>query len=450
MIELAYFTFLCVCFWLFSRFPLRISVGTSVLVGELFLPVAATKVPLLLLDKEAIIALALLFFGLKKIWSSSHAPHWKWIDFPMILWCVVPFFSSWSNDLGFYDGVYGIIQRFLHWGVFYFLGAWTYGQHSGLLQIEELLWKGGLLYVPFCLYELRFSPQLHRILYGYHQHSFQQMMRYEGYRPMVFMSHGLMVGMWLMASTLAGYSIALKKDLPISRYPVFLMLFLGMIALTLFIKSFLAATLLCLAILGLALGHKRKTLWVPYGLMTASVGYGILRALQIWSGKSLIDLATQIYGSERAQSLEFRLLNENLLIKKAWERLWLGWGGWNRGSIFSPEMQKIVSTYDGLWTIALSENGLVGLFSVSLIFALPSIFLLKGLFGTKESQSRSITVLSFSILMTSFMVDNLFNALINPFFILICGALSRQSTLSKPVLENESTNALRYGHLEAQ
>ena len=52
---------------------------------------------------------------------------------------------------------------------------------------------GGLLYVPLCLFEIRMSPQLHKLVYGFHQHIFAQTFRFEGWRPTVFLQHGLAV-----------------------------------------------------------------------------------------------------------------------------------------------------------------------------------------------------------------------------------------------------------------
>ena len=56
---------------------------------------------------------------------------------------------------------------------------------------------GGLIYVPLCLFEVRMSPQLHNMVYGFAQHSFGQTVRGGGWRPMVFMQHGLAVGLFM-------------------------------------------------------------------------------------------------------------------------------------------------------------------------------------------------------------------------------------------------------------
>ena len=63
----------------------------------------------------------------------------------------------------------------------------------------------GLVYVPFCLFEVKQSPQLHVIVYGYMPHDFGQQVRFGGYRPMVFLGHGLLVAFFMStAMILAG------------------------------------------------------------------------------------------------------------------------------------------------------------------------------------------------------------------------------------------------------
>lgn len=58
----------------------------------------------------------------------------------------------------------------------------------------------GLIYTVPMLYEIRMSPQLHTIFYGYFPHSFGQQARGGGFRPVVFMGHGLLVGFLRLSS----------------------------------------------------------------------------------------------------------------------------------------------------------------------------------------------------------------------------------------------------------
>ena len=83
--------------------------------------------------------------------------------------------------------------------------------HRALLVV---LLTAGLLYSLPTLVEVRLSPQLHRIVYGYFPHDWLQHLRGDGYRPLVFLSHGLVLSMFLCTSALAivAYMRAIDGD----------------------------------------------------------------------------------------------------------------------------------------------------------------------------------------------------------------------------------------------
>jgi hypothetical protein len=115
-------------------------------------------------------------------------------DLPMAVWCVCPMFSSLANDLGVYDGLSQSLEQTIVWGVPYWIGRAYFTDFKALRDLALGIVIGGLIYVPFCLVEMRFSPQWHTWSYGYFQHDFTQVFRFGGYRPVVFMEHGLAVG----------------------------------------------------------------------------------------------------------------------------------------------------------------------------------------------------------------------------------------------------------------
>src|SRR5438034_470584 len=76
---------------------------------------------------------------------------------------------------------------------------------SDLARFRDLgmgLVLGGLLYVPFCLWESKFFPNFHLRLYGFFPGDPNEALRAGGYRPVVFMSHGLMTSLWMVATAL--------------------------------------------------------------------------------------------------------------------------------------------------------------------------------------------------------------------------------------------------------
>ena len=65
----------------------------------------------------------------------------------------------------------------------------------------------GLIYSLLILFEVRMSPQLNRWFYGYFQSVWVQHIR-DGFRPAVFVSHGLAVGRFMFAAVLAAFALA--------------------------------------------------------------------------------------------------------------------------------------------------------------------------------------------------------------------------------------------------
>src|SRR5262249_41129920 len=70
-------------------------------------------------------------------------------------------------------------------------------------DILRVLVIAGLAYSPLMLFEIRMSPQLHILFYGYLPHKFIQTVRGEGFRPVVFLGHGLLVAFFAMTSFVA-------------------------------------------------------------------------------------------------------------------------------------------------------------------------------------------------------------------------------------------------------
>jgi len=90
------------------------------------------------------------------------------------------------------------------WGIPYAIGRIYCGDRAGLDDVAAAVVIGGLVYVPFCIFEMLTRPDLHALLYGSYQAPLRAAARYGGWRPMVFLRHGLMVAFWMAAALLAG------------------------------------------------------------------------------------------------------------------------------------------------------------------------------------------------------------------------------------------------------
>lgn len=212
-VPIAMFGWLPVVLLLFWLLPARRAVTVSFLLAWLFLPIASFKLAegIPLYDRMSATCVAALAGAL--LFDSSRVLGYRFslMDLPMLAWCLCGIPSSLSNNLGLYDGLATVFRSVVTWGLPYFIGRIYFGDREGLKELAIAMVIGGLLYVPLCLFEVRMSPQLHYWVYGYYQHEFAQTKRWGGFRPMVFMEHGLMVGMWMCMTTLTAMWLAYSR-----------------------------------------------------------------------------------------------------------------------------------------------------------------------------------------------------------------------------------------------
>lgn len=346
----------------------------------------------------------------------------SWIDLPMAVWCLVPFASSVTNGLGVYDGLSGIVNTTIVWGLPYFLGRLYFSDLEGLRELAIGIILGGLIYVPLCLYEIRMSPQLHNIVYGFHQHDFGQTKRFGGWRPVVFMQHGLAVGMWMATASLIGVWLWRAKTLRQIRGVPMALLVPVLLATAILCKSFGALVLLVGglgALFAVKMTRSKVAVWC---LILVVPVYLVARIGLRWDGAEAVDVIALV-SEERAASFATRLKNEILLVEKAMQRPIFGWGGWGRNRVFDDSGRDITIT-DSLWVIALGQHGLVGLVSVMGILLVPAAALIRRLTPPALSTPAYAPAAACVMTVLLYACDNLTNAMMNPVFLLVAGGLS--------------------------
>jgi hypothetical protein len=348
------------------------------------------------------------------------------LDLPILMWCVVPFFTSLSNSLGAYDGVSATLGRMTMWGLPYFIGRLYFYDRKSLAELAFGIFLGGLIYIPFCLWEVVMSPRLHRIIYGFHPHDFGQTKRGGGWRPVVFMQHGLMTAMWMVTAFLSGYQL-LRSGWLYEKFPLWKW-FWGPAIITLFItiilcKSTGALGLLLLGIVTLHVVHMTRWSLPVLLLLILPVLYVLSRGTGVWDGRNLIEAAGRIASPERTGSLAFRLENENILVIKAKERILLGWGGWGRSFVRDQE-GKPISVPDGLWILTFGQNGVIGLSALLTVMLLPPLLFLRLYPPANWRAPPAAALASFPLIMGLFTIDSLFNAMFNPLILILSGGLT--------------------------
>ena len=201
LIPLAMFGFIPVVFYLFVRFPAQRAVIISFVAAWLFLPQASYPIPSLPPYTKISAACYGILLG-TLIYDTPRFTTFKpgWLDIPMVIYCLCPIASQVTNGG---SPISPTINQIVTWGLPYFLGRLYVGNLEGLRQLAIGIFAGGLAYIPFTLIEGVKGPILHLMIYGVNAfEDWGQARRLGGWRPVVFMQHGLMVGLWMMTAAL--------------------------------------------------------------------------------------------------------------------------------------------------------------------------------------------------------------------------------------------------------
>lgn len=416
---------------LFLMLPSRRAVITGLIVAWLFLPVVEYEfkgIP----EYNKMTATSLSLFLATLLFEPNRVLAFrpKWIDLPIVVLCLCPVASSLTNGLGFYDGMSESNAQVIRWGLPYFLGRVYFNDYESMRELAFGIFIGGLVYLPFCWFEMKMSPQLHRIVYGYHQHGFMQTIRYGGYRPMVFLQHGLMAGMWMVTATLCG--LALWKSGVVRHIRgIPMWAFVGVLFVTtIMCRSSGAIVLLAVGLTAFTMVRYLRTSVALAVLAAVCILYITVRASGMWDGAQLVEMTRSVFGPARAQSVETRFYNEEALAARARQQALFGWGGWGRSRIHDERGRDITIT-DSLWIITLGTNGALGVGALLAVTLLPPLLLHRKAPTPWWIHPVVAPVACMAVVVTLWMVDNLLNAMFNPVYVVMLGGLAGLRPLSQ-------------------
>ena len=428
LVPLVLFGFIFVFLLLFAFLPPRRAAIASFLSAWLFMPVASYEIEGFPEYSKLFatcfgILLAVVIFDFKRL--IMFRP--KWHDLPIILWCLTPTASSIYNGLGVYDGFSESLSQTILWGVPYLIGRIYFTNWKELREFAIGIIISGLVYASFIIIEMRLSPQLHNWVYGAYQHKFDQTLRYGMWRPMVFMQHGLMLAFWVMTVTLLSLwmwrsnSIEYipvpftKKRLPFKYVAIFFLI------LTVLCVSANAWLWMMGGLAALLISDWLKRPIVILLMMLVIPGYIALNGLSVWPTELTIDFATGIFGEERAQSLEYRYYNEEMLTARARENWLFGWGGWGR-QIPRPEWGS-PAIPDSQWVIIFGKFGVWGLSVLLLLVFAPVLTFIFRYPPWIWRHPNIAPAAVMSIILVLYMYDFMLNAMVNPVFMVSAGGL---------------------------
>lgn len=298
-----------------------------------------------------------------------------------------------------------------------FLLARKYLAHPEAQQTLTIgLVIAGLLYSILALYEVRMSPQLSRMIYGYFPHDWRQHLRGGGYRPVVFLYHGLWLAIFFCGSFLAALSLwrssvgKIRTRWLIAAVWLLMVLVLSKGIGALGIGLFLGALIVFLPI--------RMQILCAAGLAATLLTYPMLRGAGWAPTETALRIAASV-DSAREASLRYRFDNEDILLERANLRPLFGWGGWGRNRVID-DRGRDVSTTDGYWVIAIGTKGWLGYLAEFGLLLIPMIYLglrWKGLGLTPATAGIAMAL-------TANMIDLIPNATLTPVTWLLAGALA--------------------------
>jgi hypothetical protein len=238
---------------------------------------------------------------------------------------------------------------------------------------------------------------------------------------MVFMQHGLAVAMWMVTSAMTAFWLwrckVVDKIMGIPMGWVCLVL----LATAAWDHSVGAAALMVVGLSVLWLtGVTKSSIWIVV-LTLAPPTWMVVRSTDYWNGRDLVHFIQQ-YDKRAAQSLAVRLASERVLADRALERPVYGWTAWHLYEGREETLNRGVP--DQMWIIAFGKYGLIGLISMTTALLLPVLVLAWRIPVRYWKHPGAAPAAALAMLLTLHMCDMLFNAMVNPIFILCAGGVT--------------------------
>ena len=329
------------------------------------------------------------------------------------------FFRGFIPGMRLYDAISVIMQQCI-FIIPFFLARHYLATADGHREILIGFVGAGLLYTLPVFIEVRLSPQLNVWIYGFFQHQFGQMMRAGGFRPIVFMSHGLLVAL-LMALCVAA-AAGLRRDGPSEQRGLMTGLTAFFFGLLILCKTYAALAYGIFMLAAVSLLRPRMLLLISATLAAITLTYPILRGSGIVPVDAMVERAAEL-NADRAQSLGFRFSNEDMLLERAQEKPAFGWGNWGRNQIRDPLNGDIVSVTDGRWIITIGTFGWLGYIAEFGLLCLPLIMLAWRARAGPAGAALTLSTATVALMFGMNLIDNLPNASLRPFTWMMCGAI---------------------------
>lgn len=329
----------------------------------------------------------------------------------------------------------------------FFLGRQFLRNAEDGAEILHVLVITGLAYSLPMLFEVRMSPQLHTWIYGYFPSGFEQEIRAGGFRPVVFLGHGLYVAFFAMTTTVAAATLWRTQTRIGGLASGWITAYLSFVLVLCKTGSALVYGAFLLPLVRWA--SPRLQLRMACVVVVTALTYPMLRVADVFPTTTIIEAASAV-DADRAASLKFRFDQEDQLLEHAWQRPWFGWGRFGRNRVYNGWEQRDSSVTDGTWIITMGVFGLVGFIAE---FGLLALAVFRTAMALKFAQTtrESAYLAALALIVTVNIVDLLPNSSLSPWTWLLAGALlGRAEALSAMARQRTALGTLNLPPMQIQ
>ena len=449
--NIVFYSWPLVVFWLLKRRPVNQAIFLSITLAILFLPYEfSLDLPLVPpLDRDTLTSLSLIvfLFLLRKKFRLFQPSATTMFIFGYLIAVVIS--SELNADpivlgarslpgLSHYDA-FSNVARTVLWLMPFFLGRYFLNNVKDMQAIFKMLVIMGLLYTLPMLIELRMSPQIHNWVYGYAANNFMQQVRGDGYRPVVFLGHGLSLAFWFSTCLIAAAALQ-KNKIRYSKFSSTKILCYMLLILVL-CKTWSALAYALVGILFITKLAPSKQIKLSMLFAALILLYPLSKTTGVFPDKEIVS-TIQGFSVERAESLQYRFENEDILLNHALERPYFGWNGWGRNRLYSDYDGKDITVTDGRWIIEFGINGAMGFLFYYAILLMPLYVAMKNVNYIQDEKDK-IYFSTLAFILAICIIDSVPNTGMGSMHLLFAGALLGQAELIKKqkyLLNNEKTN----------
>ena len=422
-----------IAIWLYRVKSIQAATLWTILGGFMFLPVRTEiDFPLIPpLGKDSVPVMA-AFVGIWLVKSKklSFTSNYGWVKWLLLLFVISPVITVLLNGdqiniggrtlfgLTNHDAISTVINQCLAI-LPLIMGRQFFRTYETQLLMFKTLVVAGLFYSILMLFEVRMSPQLHTWVYDYFPHSFGQQKRGGGFRPVVFMGHGLWVAFFAMVVLLS--AVALWKNGDKVRKLSSAKVSCYFLVVLVFCKSLASLLYGLFAFFLIRYTSSKNQVRMASVLVLLALLYPTLSVLNLVPHQQIVEMA-RVVDEDRAGSIEYRFDNEAILLEHGMERFFFGWGGWGRNRVYDEETGEDITVTDGRWIITLGKFGWFGFIAE---FGLIAMSVFRAYIASKltKNKKESNLLAAHALLVSLIILDQLPNATLAPWLWLVIGIL---------------------------